>query len=105
MAYSNFLLLLINIIINVKSDTNSCPRVRKAWHLISQDERELFIKAYHIINDQGKLKHFGDTHHHILDSAQAHQTAEFFAWHRYFLWEVYYIYPCTKHYIFTKNTL
>ena len=69
-------------------DIYSCPRVRKAWHLLSDEERQLYISGFHIVNGQGKLKHFGLTHHQLVDQDQAHYTSEFFAWHRYFVWEV-----------------
>lgn len=101
MGFIVFLSILISIITS-SSDIYSCPRVRKAWHLISDEERQQFISGIHKLNEQGKIKHFGLTHHHIVDSAQAHLTAEFFAWHRYLLWEVLIIdiitiYPYTLH--------
>eukprot|EP01084_Bolivina_argentea_P230600 389030_1 len=78
-------LLILSYI--VQSDIYSCPRIRKAWHLTTEKEKQLYINGIHRLNDQDKFKHFGSTHHHIVDSAQAHGTAEFFAWHRYFLFE------------------
>eukprot|EP00484_Ammonia_sp_Unknown_P020004 CAMPEP_0197030500 /NCGR_PEP_ID=MMETSP1384-20130603/9728_1 /TAXON_ID=29189 /ORGANISM="Ammonia sp." /LENGTH=623 /DNA_ID=CAMNT_0042459871 /DNA_START=16 /DNA_END=1887 /DNA_ORIENTATION=+ len=71
----------------VRSDIYSCPRVHKAWHLTTEDERQMYITAVHRLNEQGKLKLFGLTHQNFIDQIQAHNTAEFFAWHRYLLWE------------------
>ena len=79
------LALLLTI---TRSDIYSCPRVHKACHLTTEEEKQLFISGVHKLNNEGKLKYFGLAHQNIVDQAQAHDTSEFFAWHRYFLWEV-----------------
>ena len=73
--------------LHTNSDIHSCSRVRKAWHLTTADEKQLFITGVHRLNNEGKIKLFGSTHYFWTDTTQAHFTAEFFAWHRYFIWE------------------
>ena len=67
---------------------DECPRIHKAWHLSTPQERDLYIKAYHRLNEQHKIARFAETHHNLIDSEQAHASSAFFAWHRYYIWEV-----------------
>ena len=80
------ILLLTNA--SDQEDPQECTRLHKAWHLTTDKEKQLYISALHQLNEQGKLARFSTTHHYITDSEQAHFTAAFFAWHRYFIWEV-----------------
>ena len=65
-----------------------CPRVHKAWHLSTDQERQLFIDGYHKLNEQGKIARLSDAYRQILNLMQGQWTSAFFAWHRYFNWEV-----------------
>ena len=62
-----------------------CPRHRKPWHLISDEERLLYINGFLELHEQGV----------ITEMANIHATAWnngfdeiFFPWHRYFVLEV-----------------
>ena len=70
---------------------DECPRVHKAWHLTTPQERELFIKAFHRLNEQHKIARFAKAHHNLINNEQAHYSSALFVWHRYFIWEVKYI--------------
>ena len=66
----------------------SCPRHRKPWHLISDDERQLYIDGLLTLSQQGKLQRFTQQHLNATASIQAHQNSAFLPWHRYFIWEL-----------------
>ena len=81
-------LLTITSITYGDTELDECPRIHKAWHLTTSEEKDLYISAMHKLNDEGKLSRFATTHHFLIDSEQSHYTAAFFPWHRYFIWEV-----------------
>ena len=83
---------------------NSCGRIHKAWHLIDDSEKELFISAIHKLNDQGKLSYFSLTHHFLIDSHQSHYSSAFFPWHRYFIYQVISLLSIHKYFNKTNNT-
>ena len=66
---------------------NSCPRHRKPWHRISDDERQLYIDGMLQLSDMGILQKFTEQH---LDNPtlQAHDNNMFLPWHRYYIWEL-----------------
>ena len=72
---------------SIKSD-NECGRHRKAWHLLSSEERNQFISGFHKLNDLGKIRVFSGVHYMYDNYRQAHSTSAFFAWHRYIIWEL-----------------
>ena len=71
--------------------SSQCSRHRKPWHLISDEERDLYINGMTALATQGKLKLFTQQHDiwdGNLGSQQAHGTSSFLTWHRYFIWEL-----------------
>ena len=65
-----------------------CHRHRKPWHEIDDIQRELYISGFKQLSENGRLSSFVNQHASDGSSPQAHSTAAFLPWHRYFLWEV-----------------
>lgn len=61
-------------------------RIRKPWHLISQQERDLFVNGWMELYRNGKLSIFTETHGD--SSIDKHTNAAFLPWHRFFIWEL-----------------
>ena len=72
----------------VIADDLDCSRNRRPWHLISNQERQLYIDGMIELSNQGKLKIFTQQHENLQASNQAHGNSAFLPWHRYFLWEL-----------------
>eukprot|EP01084_Bolivina_argentea_P026988 50160_1 len=69
-----------------KCDTEH--RHRKPWNQISQHERDLYITGIKKLNELGIQQILAVQHTEPRASVQAHGTADFGAWHSYFLWEI-----------------
>eukprot|EP00486_Rosalina_sp_Unknown_P011025 CAMPEP_0201592236 /NCGR_PEP_ID=MMETSP0190_2-20130828/190180_1 /ASSEMBLY_ACC=CAM_ASM_000263 /TAXON_ID=37353 /ORGANISM="Rosalina sp." /LENGTH=436 /DNA_ID=CAMNT_0048050907 /DNA_START=269 /DNA_END=1578 /DNA_ORIENTATION=+ len=67
----------------VESSTSECNRHREPWHLLSDDERSLYINGFKELANQGKSQLFAKVHHAVAE----HGNAAFLPWHRLFLWE------------------
>lgn len=65
-----------------------CHRHRKPWHELEDSERELYISGFLQLSSNGKLSNFTNQHASDISGVQAHTTAAFLPWHRYFLWEI-----------------
>eukprot|EP00484_Ammonia_sp_Unknown_P000705 CAMPEP_0197021240 /NCGR_PEP_ID=MMETSP1384-20130603/2144_1 /TAXON_ID=29189 /ORGANISM="Ammonia sp." /LENGTH=879 /DNA_ID=CAMNT_0042449021 /DNA_START=23 /DNA_END=2662 /DNA_ORIENTATION=- len=64
--------------------SGECARHREPWHLISQEQRDLYINGYKQLAQDGKLALFTQTH----KESGKHTEARFLPWHRYFLYEL-----------------
>ena len=63
-----------------------CPRYRRAWHLLTQSERDLYIDGFLELFPQGITFDMNEVHR--INSGPAHGGTGFLPWHRYFMWEV-----------------
>eukprot|EP01084_Bolivina_argentea_P266590 452191_1 len=70
------------------TSTSECKRHRKAWHLISDFERDLYIKGFIRLSDMGIMTKFTMQHATLSVQQQGHSTAAFLPLHRYFIWEL-----------------
>ena len=75
----------VNAFVNVDY---GCHRHRRPWHELDQDERNQYINGFLELSRIGKLSTFTRQHASSVSSPQAHNTAAFLPWHRYFLWEM-----------------
>ena len=68
---------------------SSCPRERRAWHLLSDSERQQYIDGYLQLSALGVLEVFREQHERIWFTSppQAHSSSGFGPWHRYYIWE------------------
>ncbi|TMW59128.1 hypothetical protein Poli38472_007273 [Pythium oligandrum] len=66
---------------------NGCggPRVRKAWRLMSGDEKALYKNAVAKALEKNEFFEFTKIHVHHMSEQQAHNTCAFFIWHKRFL--------------------
>eukprot|EP01083_Nonionella_stella_P137933 419667_1 len=77
------------IVISIRLTDNKCTRHRKPWHMISDEERLLFVNGFQSLRRNGILSTFATTHHlEGIAFANIHKTSEFFYWHSYFVWEI-----------------
>eukprot|EP01083_Nonionella_stella_P263997 896086_1 len=70
------------------STINECERHRKPWHELSVNEQQLYIDGFLELARLGKMSIFTQQHASDISGPQAHSTAAFLPWHRYFLIEV-----------------
>ena len=70
------------------SSPNSCSRHRKPWHQLTEYERGLYISGFLQLSNNGIMAKFTEQHADNTAQQQAHFTAAFLPWHRYFLWEI-----------------
>jgi len=72
-------------------DTSECGRHRKPWHLLTDNEKMLYVTGFKALRNNGILDIFIETHHLSdtpLQFADVHYTGQFFPWHSYFLTEI-----------------
>jgi len=72
------------------ADTNTmfreedCPRVRQAFHTLSEDERMLYVKGFVELRKNGKLEQIATAH---AANVAVHKGSSFFFLHAYMIWE------------------
>eukprot|EP01084_Bolivina_argentea_P132419 233682_1 len=89
MSLLHFILIFcvfIGIICGSKFYDEPCDRIRRPFHLLSTEERMLFVEGYQKLRENGKLDAIS-TGHHMATHAGTHHGSNFFYWHSYFLWE------------------
>ena len=74
------LLLLISITnsLTVYRDED-CPRIRKPFHTLTEDERMLYVNGFMALRKNGKLE--------IISNVAVHKGSSFFFFHAYMIWE------------------
>jgi hypothetical protein len=97
-----FLLFGLNSCVMVFSETENniydtynpeCTRVRRAWHLHSEEERNLFVEGLVELRNHDdfsldKFMEFADIHTVPYTHAVIHQSSANLFWHGYILWEL-----------------
>eukprot|EP01084_Bolivina_argentea_P000145 284_1 len=61
-----------------------CPRIRKPFHTLSEDERMLYVTGFQQLRKNGKLEVISTTH---AANVAVHKGASFFFLHAYMIWE------------------
>eukprot|EP01084_Bolivina_argentea_P208800 355848_1 len=86
--------LLIFVLVVIFSDitfcskyyAESCDRVRKPFHLLTNDERMLFVEGYQKLRLNGMLDILSQVHH-LAPHMGTNHGSDFFYWHSYFIWD------------------
>eukprot|EP01084_Bolivina_argentea_P003066 5724_1 len=81
-----FIYLLITVTLASKYLDEPCDRIRKPWHLITTEEKRLFVEGYQQLRENNKLTIITQTHAFIKHRGVHHGSNAFF-WHEYLLWE------------------
>ena len=68
--------------------TCKAPRERKDWALMSQAERDTYIKGVQLLYDGGVYTTFVKIHQNGINEPYAHGTSAFLPWHRKYLIEM-----------------
>ena len=64
---------------------NGCgPRIRKAWHRLTRQEKDLYLDAVEISLERKHNVHFTALHMDSQSNMEAHNTCGFLVWHRTF---------------------
>ena len=64
----------------------SCNRVRKPIHTLSEEERMLYVNGFQELRKNGKLEILATTH---AANVASHKGSSFFFLHAYMIWFVY----------------
>jgi len=74
------------------ADDGDCPRYRKAWHLISDEERQLYLDGILALRNTNHLAYDKIVQlanvHATVDIILFHQTSFGEFWHGYLVWEL-----------------
>eukprot|EP01084_Bolivina_argentea_P003067 5726_1 len=63
----------------------SCDRIRRPLHLLSSDERLIYVEGFKELRKNGKLDIITQTH---SNNMKIHYGSNFFFWHSYLTWEI-----------------
>jgi len=83
----SFYWLLFLVFIRNGNGYDCKTRKRYAWHLLSDEDKLIYIDALHELNNRGIINILSETHNQVINRMQAHYTSAFFPWHRFFLFE------------------
>jgi len=62
-----------------------CPRIRQALHLLTEDERLVYVEGLHGIRANGKYQIIVEAH---SEHGEIHHGSSSFFYHSYYVWEV-----------------
>eukprot|EP01084_Bolivina_argentea_P014762 27600_1 len=91
MATIYFVLVIVSISVHIifgsKYLEEECDRVRRPLHLLTIEERELYVEGFQGLRKNNKLEAIAETHHFEFHTGTHHSSA-FFYYHSYFIWEI-----------------
>merc|ERR1740116_158677 len=61
-----------------------CPRTRRPYHTLTEDERLLYVKGFQGLRANGKLEQIATAH---AANVAVHKGSSFFFLHAYMIWE------------------
>jgi len=61
-----------------------CPRLRRPFHTLNEDERMLYVNGFQALRQNGKLETIATTH---AANVAVHKGSSFFFLHAYMIWE------------------
>jgi len=83
-----FLWIMSFLTLSTDSTTDCSVRHRKPWHLLSDDERALFVSGFQTLRSNGIMDLFILAHRPSNYAINPHKTSQNFLWHSYFVWEM-----------------